>query len=52
MGTQAWRNMVPRGEFTGVGVLELIGVALGVLAPPKRVQEPASQGGDDRQHGR
>jgi len=36
MGLQAFRNMVPRGELLGVGVLFVIGVALIVLAPAKQ----------------
>ena len=37
MGTQALRNMIARGELIGVAVLVVIGVALLVLAPPKRL---------------
>jgi hypothetical protein len=33
MGTQAYRNMVARGELIGVAVLVLIGVVLIALAP-------------------
>jgi hypothetical protein len=33
MGTQALRNMIPRGELIGVAVLVIIGSALIVLAP-------------------
>ena len=36
MGTQAWRNMVARGELIGVGVLVVIGAALIALAPTKQ----------------
>lgn len=35
MGTQAWCNIVPRGELIGVAVLVAIGAALIVLAPRK-----------------
>ena len=33
MGTQAWRNMIARGELVGVAVLIVIGIVLLVLAP-------------------
>jgi Family of unknown function (DUF6632) len=33
MGTQAWLNMIARGELIGVAVLIVIGVALIALAP-------------------
>ncbi len=33
MGTQAWLNIVARGELIGVAVLIVIGVALILLAP-------------------
>jgi hypothetical protein len=36
MGTQALRNMIPRGELIGVAALVVIGVALIALAPQKR----------------
>jgi hypothetical protein len=36
MGTQAWRNMVARGELIGVAVLVVIGAALIALAPRKQ----------------
>ena len=42
MGTQACRNMVARGELTGVAVLVVIGVALIALAPAKLPTQPAS----------
>ncbi|MFZ0744843.1 MAG: DUF6632 domain-containing protein [Terracidiphilus sp.] len=42
MGTQAWLNMVARGEMIGVAVLILIGVALVVLAPAKHTSPAAS----------
>jgi hypothetical protein len=35
MGTQAFRNMVARGELIGVGVLIVIGVVFIALAPSK-----------------
>jgi hypothetical protein len=35
MGTQAFRNMVARGELIGVAILILIGIALVALAPAK-----------------
>jgi hypothetical protein len=34
MGTQAFCNMVERGELIGVAVLVVIGIALVALAPP------------------
>src|SRR5579863_5192227 len=40
MGTQAYRNMVPRGELIGVAVLAIIGAVLVALAPA--TQAPAS----------
>jgi hypothetical protein len=42
MGVQAFRNLIPRGELLGVGVLVIIGVALIVLAPEKQSVERAS----------
>ena len=45
MGTQAFRNMVARGELIGVAVLVIIGAALIALAPPKQLLEPASHPG-------
>ena len=36
MGTQAMRNMISRGELTGVAILAVIGVALIALAPTKQ----------------
>jgi hypothetical protein len=42
MGVQASRNLIPRGELGGVAVLIVIGVALIVLAPGKRLVERAS----------
>ena len=33
MGTQALRNMIPRGELVGVAVLVVIGLTLIALAP-------------------
>jgi hypothetical protein len=38
MGTQAFCNMVQRGELWGVAVLFIIGVALIVLAPARPVE--------------
>jgi len=43
MGTQAWRNMVARGELIGVAVLVIIGAILIALAPAKRLLEAPSQ---------
>ena len=40
MGTQAYRNTVPRGELIGVAVLAIIGAVLVALAPA--TQAPAS----------
>jgi len=40
MGTQAFRNMISRGELGGVVVLVIIGVALIALAPAR--QPPAT----------
>src|SRR5579864_7119686 len=42
MGTQAFRNLIPRGELLGVAALIVIGVALIVLAPGKQPVERAS----------
>jgi hypothetical protein len=39
MGTQAWRNMVARGELIGVAVLVIIGAVLIALAPSKKMLE-------------
>jgi hypothetical protein len=36
MGSQAWLNIVARGELIGVAVLAVIGVALIALAPAKQ----------------
>jgi hypothetical protein len=36
---QAFRNLIPRGELTGVAVLIIIGVALIALAPAKQSGE-------------
>ncbi len=33
MGSQAWLNMIARGELIGVAVLAIIGIALIALAP-------------------
>ena len=40
MGTQAYLNIVARGELIGVAVLAVIGVALIVLAPADAVSGP------------
>ena len=42
MGTQACRNIVPRGELIGVAVLVMIGAVLITLAPSKTLMESAS----------
>ena len=42
MGTQAFRNVVARGELLGVAVLIVIGSTLIVLAPPKQLVERLS----------
>ncbi len=39
MGTQAWLNMVARGELIGCAVLVLIGIARIALAPAKQAGE-------------
>jgi hypothetical protein len=39
MGTQAYTNLIARGELIGVAVLVLIGVILIVLAPEKEATE-------------
>jgi hypothetical protein len=43
MGTQACRNMVSRGELTGVAVLVVIGAVLIALAPSKQLLDSPSQ---------
>lgn len=43
MGTQAFRNMIARGELIGVAVLVIIGTVLIALAPSKQLLESASQ---------
>jgi len=43
MGTQAFRNMVARGELIGVAVLVIIGAVLIALAPAKQLLESPSQ---------
>jgi len=40
MGTQAYLNIVARGELIGVAVLAVIGVALIALAPAQAVSGP------------
>jgi len=42
MGTQAYLNIVARGELIGVAVLALIGFALIALAPADVVSAPGS----------
>jgi hypothetical protein len=42
MGTQAYRNMIARGELIGVAVLVVVGVALILLAPEKQATERVS----------
>jgi hypothetical protein len=42
MGTQAYRNMVARGELIGVAVLVMIGAALVALAPATQLPASAS----------
>ena len=41
MGFQSWRNMIERGELIGVAFLVVIGVAFIVLAPAKKLTDPA-----------
>lgn len=36
MGFQAWRNMIQRGELSGVAILAVIGIILIALGPAKR----------------
>jgi len=40
MAVQAFRNFIARGELVGVVVLSVIGVALIVLAPARKVAPP------------
>jgi hypothetical protein len=42
MGTQAFCNMVERGELIGVAVLVVIGIALVALAPPPPQPRPGT----------
>src|SRR6266700_1386042 len=42
MGTQAFRNMVARGELIGVAVLVVIGAVFIALAPAKQLLASAS----------
>ena len=42
MGTQAFRNMIARGELIGVGVLIVIGVVFIALAPSKESRQYSS----------
>jgi drug/metabolite transporter superfamily protein YnfA len=39
MGTQAFRNLIPRGELLGVAALIIIGLAMIALAPRKQAGE-------------
>ena len=41
MGTQAFRNMISRGELAGVAVLVVIGAVLIALAPTRQPTGPA-----------
>jgi hypothetical protein len=50
MGTQAWRNMVARGELIGVAVLVIIGAALVALAPGTQLPAPASHRSQVQSH--
>jgi hypothetical protein len=50
MGTQAFRNMVARGELIGVAVLVIIGAVLIALAPSKQLRESPSQSSQLRSH--
>jgi hypothetical protein len=43
MGTQAWLNMISRGELAGVAVLIVIGIALIALAPAKQRATPVAR---------
>jgi hypothetical protein len=43
MGTQAWLNMISRGELAGVAVLIVIGIALIALAPAKQHVTPVAR---------
>ncbi len=43
MGTQAFRDMIARGELIGVAVLIVIGIALIALAPAKGATLPADR---------
>jgi hypothetical protein len=49
MGTQAYRNLIGRGELIGVAALAVIGLALIVLAPAKQfLQERAPEARPER----
>jgi len=39
MGTQVFRNLIPRGELLGVAALIIIGLAMIALAPRKQAGE-------------
>ena len=39
MGTQAFRNLIPRGELLGVAALIIIGLAMIALAPEEAGRE-------------
>ena len=41
MSTQAFRNLIPRGELLGVAALVIIGLALIALAPRKAARRTA-----------
>jgi uncharacterized protein DUF6632 len=43
MGIQALRNMISRGELTGVAILVVIGAALIALAPANQTTEPVAR---------
>lgn len=44
MGTQAYLNIVQRGELIGVAALFVIGIVLIALAPTRHKEKPASPG--------
>ena len=47
MAVQAFRNFIARGELLGVSVLIVIGVALIVLAPAKKLAELSQLGASE-----
>jgi len=52
MGTQAFLNMVARGELIGVAVLAIIGAVLITLAPSKQsLSRPQTEAGSDQIEG-